>query len=179
MSLVLIGYRGTGKTTVARLLALELGWDWVDADVEVELRAGRSIAALFAEAGERAFRDLETAVLRELVTRERAVIAAGGGAVLRAENRELLAQCGGVVWLTAKVDTIVARLSTDATTAARRPNLTSAGGRAEIERLLAEREPLYRACVTLEVATDDRTPVAVAAEIRARLDPPTAGRERT
>src|SRR5262245_23270582 len=64
--LSLIGYRGTGKTTVARLLALRLGWDWADADVEIELRAGKSIASIFADDGEPAFRDLESAVIADL-----------------------------------------------------------------------------------------------------------------
>ena len=102
MNLVLIGYRGTGKTTVAQQLARRLGWDWVDSDVEVELRAGTSIATIFAERGEPVFRDLETAVLKELVERERVVIAAGGGAVVRPENRLLLKKADLVVWLTAQ-----------------------------------------------------------------------------
>ena len=66
-NLVLIGYRGTGKTTVAQQLALRLGWDWCDCDVEVELRAGRSIAAIFTDDGEKSFRDWESQVLAELV----------------------------------------------------------------------------------------------------------------
>src|SRR5690348_4091507 len=98
-NLVLIGYRGTGKTTVAQLLALRLGWDWIDADVELELRAGKSIAAMFADDGEPAFRELETQVLADLVRREKAVIAAGGGAVMKDANRAALALAGCVVWL--------------------------------------------------------------------------------
>ena len=74
MNVVLIGYRGTGKTTVARPLSLRLGWDWVDADVEIEIRAGRSIAAIFADLGEPAFRDLESAVLADLVERPNLVV---------------------------------------------------------------------------------------------------------
>ncbi len=86
MNIALIGYRGTGKSEVARQLALRLGWDWVDADVEVELKAGKSIAAIFADDGEPAFRELEAAVLAELVQRDRAVLALGGGVVLRPAN---------------------------------------------------------------------------------------------
>ena len=169
MNVALIGYRGTGKSTVAQLLALDLSWDWVDADVEIELRAGRSIAAIFAESGEDAFRDLETAVLAELVDRPRIVIAAGGGAVLRAENREHLRRVSHVVWLTADAETIAARVSADASTHQRRPNLTTVGGLEEIERLLTVREPLYRECATLSVDTAQRSPAAVAAEIRDHL----------
>ena len=82
MFIALIGYRGSGKTAVAQLAALKLGWDWVDADVEIELRAAKSIAAIFADAGEPAFRDLEQAVLGELLQRDKCVMALGGGVVL-------------------------------------------------------------------------------------------------
>jgi len=176
MNLVLIGYRGTGKTTLARHLAHQLGWDWVDSDVEVELRAGRSIAAIFSQAGETAFRDLETTVLGDLVKRPDTIVAAGGGAVVRPENQRLLAEAGSVVWLTARVDTILSRIAEDATTTQRRPNLLS-GGETEVRQLLAERIPLYRACATVEVATDDRSPAAVAAEILARVPLTSRGQE--
>ena len=167
--IALIGYRGTGKTTVARLLATALGWDWVDADVEVELQAGKSIAAIFADDGERAFRDAEAAVVAELGGREQTVLALGGGAILREENRRAIATCGAVVWLRASVDEIERRILTDATTAGRRPNLTVAGGRQEIERVLAVRTPIYAGCATLVVDTDGKTPEAIAAEIAAAL----------
>ena len=78
MTIALIGYRGAGKSATAQQLALRLGWDWIDADVEVELRAGKSIAAIFADDGELAFRDLEAAVLADLLTRDRTVLALGG-----------------------------------------------------------------------------------------------------
>ena len=78
--LILIGYRATGKTTLARLLAQRLGWDWIDADVEIERQAGKSIARMFAEDGEPAFRDLEARVIADLCGRPRLVLAAGGGA---------------------------------------------------------------------------------------------------
>jgi shikimate kinase len=168
-SIALIGYRGTGKSTVAQQLALGLSWDWVDADVEIELRAGKSIAAVFGDDGEEAFRDLESAVVCELCGKRRLVISLGGGAVLREKNREAIGRCGAVVWLKASVDTIVRRLSEDAATAARRPNLTKAGGRTEIEQLLAVRTPFYRGCATLEVDTEDKAPAEIADEIVAQL----------
>ncbi|HVX16166.1 MAG TPA: shikimate kinase [Pirellulales bacterium] len=169
MNLALIGYRGTGKSTVARQLALELGWDWVDADVELELAAGKSIAAIFADDGEGHFRDLESQVLVTLVTRPRTVIAAGGGVVLREENRRELGRCGHVVWLRALPATILRRVAADATTVGRRPRLTTAGGDAEVVRLLAQREPLYRQCAGLEIDTEDKRPAEIAGEIIRQL----------
>lgn len=174
MNLVLIGYRGTGKSTVARQLALALAWDWVDADVEIELRAGKSIAAIFADEGEARFRDLESEVLAELVGRDRMVIAAGGGAVLREANRRLLEHCRHVVWLQASPSTILTRIAACSTTAARRPNLTTSGGEAEVVRLLAERTPLYRECADVEIDTEDKSPAGIAGEIIWQLHLPVA-----
>jgi shikimate kinase len=168
-SIVLIGYRGTGKSTVARLLAERLGRDWIDADDEIERRAGKSIAAIFAENGEPAFRDLETSVVAELCRWRRSVVALGGGAVLSEVNRTAIRSSGIVVWLTASVDTLSRRLSADESTASRRPDLTKSGGLSEIETLLATREPIYRACATFEVDTEDKTPAELADEILARL----------
>lgn len=168
-SIALIGYRGTGKTTVAQALARQLGFDWIDADVEVELRVGKSIAAIFEASGEVAFRDLEAQVVAELCQRERTVLALGGGAVLRESSRECLASCQQVVWLKASAAVIAARLEGDPTTAGRRPNLTNRGGLHEIEQMLAQREPIYRACATLEVDTEDKDPAEIADEIVAAL----------
>jgi shikimate kinase len=164
----LIGYRGTGKSSVAQMLALRLGWDWVDADVELELRAGKSIAAIFAEDGEGAFRDLESAMLAELVRQDRRVLATGGGVVLRAENRDLLRAGATVVWLKATPETLLRRLSEDWTTVSRRPNLTT-GGLGEIRDMLEKRTPLYQQCADLDVDTDGKTIAEIAAEIMVQL----------
>jgi shikimate kinase len=165
----LIGYRGTGKTTVGRLVAERLGWEAIDADDEIERRAGQTIAAIFADDGEAIFRDLEAAVLADLCRRTKLVVAPGGGAVLRQATRDAMRAAGPVVWLTAGVDTIAERLAADAATGNRRPNLTAAGGRAEIVALLAERTPIYQACATLVVDTEGKTPAEVADQIIARL----------
>lgn len=174
MNIVLIGYRGAGKSTVARLLALRLGWPWVDADVEIELKAGKSIAAVFADDGEEAFRDLESQVLAELLGRDGLVVAAGGGAVLREANRRRLQARGRVVWLRAAPDTLLRRVGGDATTAGRRPKLTTAGGPAEVERLLAQRVPLYQQCAELSLDTERKDPAEIAAEIARHLNLPPA-----
>ena len=163
--IVLIGYRATGKTTVARVLAERLGWNWIDADVELETRAGKSIADIFRDSGEQAFRDLESAVIAELVQRERLVIATGGGVVLREQNRQALQQAGQIVWLRARLETILSRLAGDASTAERRPNLTNQGGAEEVRQLLEQREPIYRALAQIAVDTDDRNVDDIVSEI--------------
>ena len=141
----LIGYRGCGKSTVGPLLAARLGWAFVDADAELEARAGRTIAAIFRTDGEPAFRELEAGVLRDLAARERLVVGTGGGAILREANREVLRATGFAVWLHAPAELLFARMQSDASSHSRRPNLTAGGGFAEVQSLLAVREPLYRA----------------------------------
>jgi len=170
MLLSLIGYRGSGKTTVAQAAALRLAWDWVDADVEIELGAGKSIGAIFADDGEGHFRELESAVLADLMRRERTVLALGGGVVLRASNRqELIASSrdgrGKTVWLKASPALLWERITTDTTTAARRPNLTPGGGLEEVKTLLTRREPLYRECADLVIETDGKSLAEVANEV--------------
>jgi shikimate kinase len=164
-SVFLIGYRGTGKSTIARELAAKLHYDWVDVDELVEQWAGKSIAAIFADEGEPAFRAIESDVVAELCRSMRTVVALGGGAVVNEANREAIRSAGVVVWLTAKPDTIAQRMAADETTGSRRPNLTGAGGLGEIETVLAAREPIYRACATFEVDTEGKTVADIVDEI--------------
>ena len=152
--LSLIGYRGTGKSTVGMRLARRLNWDWIDTDNEVERRAARTIREIFATDGEQVFRQLEREVIADLVQRDRLVLSTGGGAVLNAESRCDLRSAGPVVWLMAPVQTIAQRILQDASTTSRRPNLTPQGGIAEIREVLGQREPLYRECATIVVNTD-------------------------
>lgn len=168
-TVTLIGYRGTGKSTAAAVLARRLGCGWWDADVELERIVGTSIATLIGEQGEPRFRDEEMEVLRGLLARPQGVLATGGGAVLRAENRAGIRQSGGlVVWLTAPADVIRSRLASDPTTASRRPGLTGTDPLAEIDAALAAREPLYRACADEVIDTSTApTDEVVAAIVRA------------
>jgi shikimate kinase len=160
----LVGYRGTGKTTVARLLAHHFGWPWLDADDVLERHAGMTIRQVFEAEGEAGFRRRESAALEELCALRGHVIATGGGVVLGSANRERLKGAGRVVWLTADARTIRRRLENDRTTAERRPVLT-VGGLAEIKELLRAREPLYRAVAHFSVDTAGRAPEEVAAAI--------------
>ena len=168
--LTLVGYRGTGKSTVAAALARRLGCRWEDADAVLEARAGCTIAALVRDRGEPAFRDLETAVLRDLLARDDLVLATGGGVVLRPENRRLLAGRGRpVVWLVAPAAVIRSRLTADPTTRDRRPALSGRDPLDEVEAALVEREPLYGSCADLAVDAAADPPEAVAERIVAWL----------
>ncbi|MBI1347701.1 shikimate kinase [bacterium] len=169
MIISLIGYRGTGKSSVAPALAERLGWDWVDADVALESRAGRSIREIFATDGEPEFRRLERETLKFLLQRDHLVIAAGGGAILNAETRRDFRHAGPVVWLTAEVATIAARLQADPTTAARRPSLTGQSFTDEIASVLKVREPLYRETATIIMPTEHRTVAEIVREILVQL----------
>jgi shikimate kinase len=166
--LVLVGYRGTGKSTVGRLLAERLGKPFVDADVRIEARAGRSITSIFAESGEAAFRDWEERVLAETAeTEPGSVLATGGGAVLRESNRIRLRGYGLVVWLRASSAELASRLTTNPGAVADRPALTSTGTLNEIAQVLEVRLPLYRAAADVKVDTEGRSPVQVAEIIQA------------
>lgn len=153
MSIVLIGYRGSGKTSLGRKLADRLWQPFVDSDEEIVKRAGKSIREIFEQHGEPTFRDLETAVVKDLATRAEHVIALGGGAILRLENRAAIKEGGHkVIYLRCDAAELHKRIHADAATAANRPSLTHlGGGLAEIEKLLADREPIYRETMTAEL----------------------------
>jgi shikimate kinase len=167
--LVLVGYRGTGKSTVGGLLAPRLGLPFVDADATLEARFGRTIAAIFAERGEQVFRDWEEQVLADLTAAGPSILASGGGAVVRESNRQAMRRFGDVVWLSAEPPVLLARLGSDPEGVAGRPALTASGTLAEIADVLAARVPLYRAVADAVVATDGRTPAEVAEAVLAAL----------
>jgi shikimate kinase/rhodanese-related sulfurtransferase len=164
--IALIGYRGSGKSTTARLLAERLGWSWLDADAVLEERAGCTIRELFAVEGEPAFRQREAALLAEFCAMPQLVIATGGGVILRKDNRGHLRRSAWVVWLDADAETLWRRLASDPASAARRPALTPAPSNSldEIRTLLALREPLYRQCADVVVSAN-REPATIADEI--------------
>ncbi|MGE5194720.1 MAG: shikimate kinase [Deltaproteobacteria bacterium] len=164
MVITLIGYRGSGKSTVAQELAARLGWDWIDADAAIEQAASRTIREIFAAEGEAGFRRREREMLAGLLGRDRLVVAAGGGAILSSDIRRDMKAAGPVVWLQASVPVLAKRIGDDPTTAERRPNLAG-GGIDEIARLLAEREPLYRDCASHTVFTDNLSVPEIAERI--------------
>lgn len=169
MVITLIGYRGTGKSSLAPRLASKLNFDWVDADVELENWTGRSIREIFATDGEAEFRRLERELLVQLLKRDRLVLAAGGGAILNEATRQDIRAAGPVIWLQASVETIARRILRDGVTSNHRPNLTAAGGIDEIRALVAQREPLYRKCATIQVVAENSSLEGLARRIIEQL----------
>jgi len=169
MVITLIGYRGTGKSTVGEQLAGRLNWNVVDSDREIEMRAGKSIAEIFTEDSEDVFRSLEREVLAELLGQNEIVIAAGGGAILDETTCQQMQTAGPVVWLTAEVETIVKRLSHDPATPANRPALAGADAVSEVQDVLANRLQRYQTTASMTVSTDDRTVPAIVDEIVSSL----------
>jgi shikimate kinase len=162
VNLVLIGYRGTGKSAVAEILSHALGMPVVSLDAEIVREAGMPIPDIVEQHGWPWFRDLESAVTRRFAERDGLILDTGGGVILRPENTERLRRGGVLFWLEASVETIVERIRCGT----QRPSLTE--GRSfleEVAEVLEERLPLYRAAADRAIATDARTPAAVADEI--------------
>jgi shikimate kinase len=178
--LALVGLRGTGKSSVGRILADRLGRPFADADVELEAATGRSIPSIFQEFGEPWFRDWEERVLGELTARPNLILATGGGVVLRESNRQRLREFGFVVWLTAEPSLLADRLTSNPKALANRPALTAAGTIAELADVLRARAGFYREVANLVVETGGRTTRQVAEEILAgwRLTMGPAGSDR-
>lgn len=162
-SVFLVGPMGAGKTTVGRHLAGALGYAFLDSDHEIEARTGADIPWIFEVEGEDGFRRRESQVIDDLTQRSGIVLATGGGAVLREANRRCLHDRGFVVYLCAGIDHLLARTGRDRN----RPLLRTDNPRAVFERILAEREPLYREVAHLELSTNaGNVREAVAAIIR-------------
>ncbi|MCC6488678.1 MAG: shikimate kinase [Candidatus Hydrogenedentes bacterium] len=159
MNIVLIGYRGTGKSAVGTLVAERLGMACVGMDARIVGKAGMSIPEIVAQRGWPGFRDLESEVAREYAAQDGLVIDAGGGVIERPENVEVLRANGTVFWLKASVPTIVLRIQGDT----QRPSLT--GGKSftdEVAEVLERRTPLYQNAAHHAIDTDALTPEEVA-----------------
>ena len=164
-NLIIVGPMGAGKSTIGRLLAKELRLDFKDSDKEIEVRAGANIPWIFDVEGEQGFRDREQAMLAELCEAQDQVIATGGGAVMRPENRRTLRAGGRVIYLHTSVEQQLARTARDRN----RPLLRTANPGQVLSDLLAIRDPLYREIADLIIETDERPPRLVVLEILARL----------
>jgi shikimate kinase len=162
-NIVLIGFMGSGKSTVGRLVAQQLAWRFVDTDTLIERVAGCDIPALFVREGEASFRERESVILHGVGAGIGQVISTGGGAILREDNVRVLRGSGMVVWLTAHPETIAERTSRRR---ASRPLLTGEEDPlTKILRLLGERSPIYQKSAHRVVDTTNRSPQAIASEI--------------
>lgn len=155
MNLILIGYRGTGKSTVGKIVAEILNFKWIETDAKITDRAGMSIPEIVKRNSWDYFRELESQVILELCTMDQTVIDCGGGVVTRPENVKALKQSGVVFLLKADIKDILRRISSSS----QRPSLT--GDKSfidEVEQVLKEREPLYLAAADCVIDTSRDTP---------------------
>lgn len=185
---ILVGYRATGKTTVARELAHRFGWESVDADDAFEDQHRETIAGFLATHGEKAFRERESLLLGSLLQRINTVLATGGGVVLRDENRHCLKQSTRpVIWLTATIEEIRRRLAADPATADRRPALEGGDVLDEVSAAVEARAPLYKEVADISFDTSAEPLPEVVEKIAvwlgeqadvdvSRIKPPAGGR---
>lgn len=159
MNIVLIGYRGTGKSEVGALLAERLGMRCIAMDAEIVKKAGMPIPEIVAKSGWPGFRDRESEEARELAGCDNIIIDTGGGIIERPENIEVLQKNACMIWLKASVATIVARIEGGS----ERPALTEGKSfTEEVAEVLERREPRYRSAAHHEIDTDELTPIQIA-----------------
>lgn len=153
-NIILIGFMGSGKTSVGKRLAERLSYQFCDTDLMLEEKAGDTISHIFSAHGEECFRDMETQMIREMNTKlYQAVVSTGGGLPLREQNARILTEMGYVVFLKASKETTVKRLIGDTT----RPLLQGDALDKKVERMLGVRTPIYEKAAHKIIATDDRT----------------------
>jgi len=166
MNVVLIGYRGTGKSSVGKVLAERLDRPLLSTDAEVVRLAGQTIPAIVEQHGWEYFRDLESKVCQELAGQNGLIIDTGGGAILRSQNVDVFKQTGRLFWLTASVETIAKRIGSDT----QRPSLTGTKSFVdEIRDVLQDRLPKYQAAGDYVIETEGRSLSQVADEILSKL----------
>ena len=164
-NVILVGMMGSGKTTVGRLVAERTGREFIDLDEMIEQQVGKRIAQIFEEVGEEGFRELETQTLREIAGATHAVIATGGGLVIKAENRRILQDLGIVVWLDAPPDELLKRIGNDES----RPMLHGQNPMKRLERLLSERRGFYADASNIHLDTTELTPEEIAERVSLEL----------
>ncbi|MCF7822384.1 MAG: shikimate kinase [Mariprofundaceae bacterium] len=152
LSPILIGLMGSGKSSIGRRLAKHFGIGLIDLDDYIVRKAGQSIPDIFSERGEEGFRDMESRALREVLGKP-AVIATGGGAVLREENRELLKCHPPVIWLKASPEFLANRIDGDSN----RPLIAAGGTLKKLQQLAEIRYPLYERCADFTLPRGDMT----------------------
>ncbi len=165
MNIILIGFRGTGKTTVGKLLANRLKRDFVDTDVYIEKGIGKTIQEIFEKEGEKGFRNIEAEAIEKISKMENMVIAAGGGVVLKSENIKNLKNNGCLILLEATPEVIYNRLIQDEKTAQQRPSLTKKNPYEEIKHLIVQRQQFYEDAADYKIDTSNITCEEIVEEI--------------
>ena len=169
MNIVLIGFRGTGKSTVGKLLANRLERDFIDSDKYIESFTGKTIKHIFEEEGEEGFRKIEADVIAKLSKMDNKIIAAGGGAILRKDNVRNLKDNGFLVLLEATPEIIHNRITQDEKTTQQRPSLTDKAPLDEIKHLLNQRENPYKKAAVYTINTSYVSREDVVNEIITRI----------
>jgi len=164
-NIYLVGYRGSGKSTVAPLLAELLGFRCVDTDALLEERLCEPISSFFNRYGEAEFRRHESDVVESVGQASNQVISLGGGSVLAPQNQLAIRSTGKVVWLNCSVEALAKRLTQDHVRGTTRPSLTGMGVVQEIQSVLKVREPIYRGIADLIVDASALPPEAITQEI--------------
>lgn len=172
---VLVGPMGAGKSTIGRLLARELGYQFLDSDRLIEERCGANIPWIFDVEGEDGFRQRETAMLAELAEKEGIVLATGGGAVMKPENHACLRKGAKIIYLRTSIEQQVERTRKDRN----RPLLQNDNPEAVLRNLFAIRDPLYRQLADIVIHTDRKSPRLVVRQLINRLNPKTPRHRRT
>jgi shikimate kinase len=153
MNIILIGYRGSGKSTVGSRLAARLKLKFVDIDDLIEERQGIPITDIVKSHGWGHFRKLEKSTIEEISREDRLIIAPGGGAVLDTDNVKSLRKNGWIIWLKAEKQTLLRRLNQDPGTSTRRPTLTGKGTSEELKEVMSLREPIYERVSEFQIDT--------------------------
>lgn len=167
MNIILIGMRGSGKSTTGKILAKKIGKTFVDTDALVVQKAGQSIAQLVAEKGWEYFRDLESQAVREIAINNNCIVSTGGGVILRPENVQALGKDGVFVYLRASVEALRSRI----TKGRSRPSLSGKQTAVdEVEEILLKRSPLYESTANIVVDTDELDPEQVADTVLKHLE---------
>ncbi len=173
MNIVLIGFRGTGKSTVGRLLAKRLKRDFIDSDKHIENSTGKTIKSIFEDDGEERFRQIEADTITELSKGDNKIISAGGGTVLRKENVNNLKANGFLVLLKATPEIIYSRIAEDKKTMQQRPSLTDKKPLDEIKYLIAKREHAYKNASDITINTSYASCEEIVNEIITTVNKPT------
>ena len=149
MNIYLIGYRGSGKSSLGKVLSKMLKWKFIDIDQEIVNNTGRTIPEIFSQSGEAAFRNIESEILKTVSSGQNQVVSTGGGIIILGQNRDLIKKTGFCVYLTADIPILITRIKGDKN----RPALTDLTLEDEVNSVMKVREPIYQSIADIKVDT--------------------------